>query len=663
MRWSAGLASKAAERGERGERMSQPYRLNPLALPPETNGRFRLLVLLALAVTFEAGALLQEIVLPEVTSAEPTSFAPAQPQRSGTANTVAEIDKTADNSRRDFHRSLERQRLPLVMCLLLLGTAYVLYRRHPRSVCRQGGKSTPPPLDAGWERHLNAMSRRVGLARPPLFELASRGGEQGGQAFGTPGAYVVQMGDRMRLVYSRARDRFDALVLHELAHIANGDIGRSYFVQALWSSLVVIVWLPLAVGIVALLFGNVRRHHAAGEAVASVLLTSIPYALLLRFALTYAVVLLVRASVLRAREFYADAKAASVGARETLRTLFTSAGSVGGRVGLRWTRLHPRVQERAAALDNPARLFSEKPSLGFAAGLLQGVIVTGTLIPLLLLASGIVFAGQMRIAQAAHAEQPDVATAQLSLLASDVCLLLIGFAAVVGLGWLLFGSVGLQAVRAELARSDAQRAGLSSGARWLLGIAAGVGFEAGLALSTHGEMWYLGQNPALTAVLGAVAATANAWVSFGLLRWNVRRWLSTYAGNTLPKRRLSWILFTSSLVNGSGTLLVLAVRSTRMLATNEEQHVMVVSFLLGTGVCWVAAVLLAGLPVFRKASTCPQCHSRLPAGKYTLGQPCPKCSGVLGTWLHARDVGADSAATREVGPPPLPVVVPPPLPL
>src|SRR3972149_184327 len=76
------------------------------------------------------------------------------------------------------------------------------------------------------------------------------------QAYGTGGAYFLALDGGYRILRKTKPNLFKALIKHELAHIANHDIARSYFSDALWDS---IRWtlVPLFVlGIAGLLFFN-----------------------------------------------------------------------------------------------------------------------------------------------------------------------------------------------------------------------------------------------------------------------------------------------------------------------------------------------------------------------------------------------------------------------
>ena len=66
-------------------------------------------------------------------------------------------------------------------------------------------------------------------------------------AFGRPGRRFVAISGGAAVAAARKPAAFDAVILHELAHVKNRDIDQTYLALAIWRAFVVAALLPLAV--------------------------------------------------------------------------------------------------------------------------------------------------------------------------------------------------------------------------------------------------------------------------------------------------------------------------------------------------------------------------------------------------------------------------------
>ncbi|MGD0700995.1 MAG: M48 family metalloprotease [Trebonia sp.] len=144
---------------------------------------------------------------------------------------------------------------------------------------------------------------------------------------------------------------FDAIVLHELSHLRNRDIDQAYLAVAIWRAFVVAALLPMAA---LLIF---RQLDSQPE-------------LLWRVVVLALLVYLLRNSILRAREFDADARVIELDPDSSLGAVLAGLPPRRGRRVWHLGWVHPSGQDRAAALLDPAPLYR----CGFWDGLAVGLV-------------------------------------------------------------------------------------------------------------------------------------------------------------------------------------------------------------------------------------------------------------------------------------------------
>lgn len=212
----------------------------------------------------------------------------------------------------------------------------------------------------------------AGLDRVPRFVI-NRRMTGGAVVFGRPGRYTVSLDAGLLFRQSTDPAGFRAVVLHELAHIRNGDVTITYATIALWRAFLIVLLVPETVQVVWSLIADAHTIFGASER--PVLVTN-----LLLFAALTVLVYLTRADILRNREIYADLDAVAWGAdprhwpdnRSTARHLFASF--------LELWRTHPRWDLRRRSLSDPVVLFGVQPLPVFLTGaatvILGGQIAT-----------------------------------------------------------------------------------------------------------------------------------------------------------------------------------------------------------------------------------------------------------------------------------------------
>jgi Zn-dependent protease with chaperone function len=203
----------------------------------------------------------------------------------------------------------------------------------------------------GLVSRLEEVRHRAGTG-PVVWLLQPLDARLSAFAFGRPRRRFVAISGGAAVAAVRKPAAFDAVILHELAHIKNRDIDQTYLALAVWRAFVVAALLPLAVLLII--------SRVLGE----------PQQLIWRVAVTALIVYSLRNAILRSREFDADARTRQLDPGTALGTVLAGMPARTGRRAwhLGWT--HPSGRERAAALLDPAPLYR----FGFWDGLAVGLV-------------------------------------------------------------------------------------------------------------------------------------------------------------------------------------------------------------------------------------------------------------------------------------------------
>ncbi|MFI0778905.1 M48 family metalloprotease [Streptomyces sp. NPDC021212] len=259
----------------------------------------------------------------------------------------------------------------LIGCgLLCTATALHYWFRSGRRARRGGVRSIGPDLLPELHGELLRLADRTVPGTHVRFLLDLLDPAASGVAFGRARRRHVLLGRGVITLRERDPDAFEALVLHELAHLRNRDVDLTLITLGFLRAYAVLVFLPVALGrLLALALDYRPLLYGASAA---------------QLAGLAALLVVARGQVLRIREYQADARVVRwQGRSEPLRRLLTVAHAEAGaraahRAGVprpavrrrtgtwlrRVTGLHPTAASRAAALDAPAPLMS--PGFGFA---------------------------------------------------------------------------------------------------------------------------------------------------------------------------------------------------------------------------------------------------------------------------------------------------------
>ena len=333
-------------------------RVNPFAFVSDTTFRFTLLVIAVLssslyiyniayyAVTPHGEAVVRfqcnELLRPALAGPLPTPVVEAM---------VKAVIKCSQPS----SRRIDRIVLGGAALLLLVG-AFV-HAATPRWMMRRRRLVPLSDDDApGVSDCFRRLCEEAGLRRQPLllWDPLAPGGAA--LAFGRRRRPHVAVGAGLVIQFYRDRAAFEAVVRHELAHVANGDVGITYLSLSIWRAFVVAALLPYAVLLVRQPEGDIvaAAWHVAALA---------------------GLVYLIRNSVLRAREYYADVRVTHWDPDSALPRVLGTLPERRGPGWRRWLGLHPTASQRLAIVADTRPLLRLGVWDAVAAGLMTGLSI------------------------------------------------------------------------------------------------------------------------------------------------------------------------------------------------------------------------------------------------------------------------------------------------
>ena len=200
--------------------------------------------------------------------------------------------------------------------------------------------------------YLEKLSDEVGLKRRPQFLWNPLNSARTGLAFGRPGRKCVALSGGLVTQFYTEPAAFRAVMLHELAHIRNADVNKTYFAVASWYAFLLAALLPFFL-------------KSSWDLISLQLWRVVVLTVLVYFS---------RNAVLRIREIYADVRASVWDTPQGALPLVIGAlPQTNESFWRRWWRVHPTASERALALHNTERLFDTGFWETFVAGLTTGI--------------------------------------------------------------------------------------------------------------------------------------------------------------------------------------------------------------------------------------------------------------------------------------------------
>ncbi|MFI7553206.1 M48 family metalloprotease [Micromonospora sediminimaris] len=315
---------------------------------------------------------------------DPSRIGEPFPQQNSSAYRAC-VDRFSSTSRLPWWPSRVWPALVVVVAAALMWTIPAWKARRSRVVPLE-----TVDVDGDIRKTMSELAAVAGLDRLPRIVIDPAAASGGAVVFGSNRRPTVCLHGGLLVGRSTDPEGFRAVVLHEYAHIRNGDVTLTYLTVALWRAFLGAVLLPYVLVLLTLagwaaLFATGVRAPLEPEVMEIVDGSSILLGRLLATAAVLVVLVhLARADVLRSRETYADLAAVSWGAdpRKWSTLALATGGGADGRGRLRrlprtvlelWST-HPRGDLRQVALVDPAPLYVARALPMFLTGVLAPLI-------------------------------------------------------------------------------------------------------------------------------------------------------------------------------------------------------------------------------------------------------------------------------------------------
>ncbi len=540
----------------------------------------------------------------------------------------------------------------LLLVLLFILALYFVRARRLWFVRLAGSKhrESTEYQDALYGLVEEVQGRQLDLGEKPLSRpkfLISRGARGEGQVYGTSRKPLLVLSRAIPLLLRKEirqhgkPSSIRAFMFHELAHLANRDLNRSYLAEVSWVAL-----LPLLVTLIAALWLtwssegiDEPRYH--------------PIVVSLQVLGTLLAIELIRRGLLRSREHFADLRAGLLwNAVDLLRAALHRGDGNGSAepIGplhpfIRLWQKHPTFEERREVLDNPGLVFGIGKDAPVLAGLLFGslfivaILFTGVLVSAVDASALLAITG---LARKYAAEKGLVYAMQFYYRVGLPGWGCISIAAVYGLplmpAYLLAGTLGVQTQRESvLQMMEGRLHPHPYRALRMPAFLTALGFEAGLllvpfSLALPGTPWAI---PGILPWLGY--ATLIFWLWLATIRFFARRILGRHVAMRKPGRRIKGMKIASTILLWplllalmGGQLWIWPGSATGVTAVAFGVIGLVLYVILLASMLFALGIWQAGREGARRPR-CPVCKSD--PGAITIAESCQTCGKSLAPWL------------------------------
>ncbi|MBV6402857.1 MAG: Protease HtpX [Anaerolineales bacterium] len=329
---------------------SSMRRLNPFLFPSDTDFRFVLLVVAIVAASITVFNSLQvDIFTSSWLKMSVDCIEKSKLAHPDDLTLQLQFEKQC----RDRYEMLQSGWI-LLGIAILLSVATLIYWLIPRwLVWRRKLSPFTAEDDPQIASSLDELCREAGLARAPIFLSDPFNPNVGGLAFGRLGRRYVVLNGGLLAQFHINPARFRAVVRHELAHLKNNDVDKTYFAVAASLAFALVALIPLGVSLIDDVFFGPDLGFGFNLAWRAIAIAGYVY--------------LALAGLLRTREIYADVRASIWdGEAGALREILSKPAR---KNWLAFLGFHPDPVRRLRSFDEPQRLFNLSYWDAFAAGI------------------------------------------------------------------------------------------------------------------------------------------------------------------------------------------------------------------------------------------------------------------------------------------------------
>jgi Zn-dependent protease with chaperone function len=203
--------------------------------------------------------------------------------------------------------------------------------------------------------------------------------------FGTKNHISIGIPGGLIKMFRENIDGFKSIFLHEMGHIVNRDVEKTYLANSTWRSLFLTLSIPLGIFLlyeIYLILSIFYLGISLGYDMDYIISTmnfgkrvALYGGIILYFLIFLGIIYVLRNQIIRIREFYADAKVLEweKSPERIVKTLEESGGEQYSRFEI-LKKFHPNINERIHVLKNNLSLFNPSLWIAFSIGFFFGLI-------------------------------------------------------------------------------------------------------------------------------------------------------------------------------------------------------------------------------------------------------------------------------------------------